>query len=86
MFLSVCFCISSFLFFLCNLITPLVKILSCLDKHYSYLQDMKYCKLYISLNKYIAVVVVVVVVDKKSVYASFLSPEKISTSLVVFVF
>ena len=46
---------------------------------------MKYCKLYISLNKYIAVVNVVVV-DKKSVYASFLSPEKISTSLVVFVF
>ena len=44
---------------------------------------MKYCKLYISLNKYI---VVVVVVDEKSVYASFLSPEKISTSLVVFVF
>ena len=30
-FLSVCFCISSFLFFLCNLITPLVKVLSCLD-------------------------------------------------------
>ena len=52
---------------------------------------MKYCKLYISLYKYIVVVVVVVfvvvvVVDKKSVYASFLSPEKISTSLVVFVF
>ena len=58
-FLSLCFCISSFLFFLCNLITSLVKVLSCLDYHYSYLQDMKYCKLYISLNKYIVVVVVV---------------------------
>ena len=50
-----------FSFFLCNLITPLVKVLSCLDKHCSYLQDMKYCKLYISLNKYVVVVVVVVV-------------------------
>ena len=46
-----------FSFFLCNLITPLVKVLSCLDQPCSYLQDMKYCKLYISLNKYIVVVI-----------------------------
>ena len=47
-----------FSFFSCNLITSLFKVLSCLDQHYSYLQDIKYCKLYISLNKYIVVVVI----------------------------
>ena len=36
-----------------------------LDKHYSYLQDIKYCKLYICLNKYIVIVVVVVCLGLK---------------------
>ena len=34
-----------FSFFFCNLITSLFKVLSCLDEHYSYLQDIKYCNL-----------------------------------------
>ena len=56
-FFCIFFVFLFFSFFLCNLITSLFKVLSCLDQHYSYLQDIKYCKLYISLNKYAVVVV-----------------------------
>ena len=44
-------------FFLCNLISPLFKICpALLDQHCSYLRDIKYCKLYNSVNKYILIV------------------------------